>query len=190
VFLTLDEQKSETQPVDSFLCLFPSHALPAERLRSAARLFCQGSSLRSDERKLRGLDSADGEAPGPARKGICFLCTAPRCLKSKNQTLRRRTNPMQETTKTPLFPLGQIVATPGALAALGKAGQTPLEFLTRHVRGDWGELCEEDRKENQLSLEHGFRLLSSYRISSGDTKVWVITEADRSVTTLLLPEEY
>jgi hypothetical protein len=97
---------------------------------------------------------------------------------------------MQETTKTPLFPLGQIVATPGALAALGKAGQTPLEFLTRHVRGDWGELCEEDRKENQLSLEHGLRLLSSYRISSGDTKVWVITEADRSATTILLPEEY
>jgi hypothetical protein len=97
---------------------------------------------------------------------------------------------MQQTSKTPLFPLGQIVATPGALAALGKAGQTPLEFLARRVRGDWGELCEEDRKENQLSLERGFRLLSSYRTSSGDAKVWVITEADRSVTTLLLPEEY
>ena|SRR5258708_715243 len=97
---------------------------------------------------------------------------------------------MQEITKAPLFPLGQIVATPGALAALGKAGQTPLEFLERHARGDWGELDEEDRKENQLSLNRGFRLLSSYRTSSGDTKVWVITEADRSVTTLLLPEEY
>src|SRR5229473_925520 len=97
---------------------------------------------------------------------------------------------MQQTKQQPLFPLGQIVATPGALAALGKAGQTPLEFLAWHVRGDWGELCEEDHKENQLSLERGFRLLSSYRTSSGDTKVWVITEADRSVTTLLLPEEY
>jgi hypothetical protein len=98
---------------------------------------------------------------------------------------------MQETTKAHLFPLGQIVATPGALAALGKAGQTPLEFLERHVRGDWGELDEEDRKENQLSLKRGFRLLSSYHTSSGDrTKLWVITEADRSVTTLLLPEEY
>lgn len=98
---------------------------------------------------------------------------------------------MQETGKVPLFALGQIVATPGALTALGKAGQTPLEFLERHVLGDWGELDDEDRKENQLSLKRGFRLLSSYRTSSEDrTKVWVITEADRSVTTLLLPEEY
>jgi hypothetical protein len=97
---------------------------------------------------------------------------------------------MQETTKNALFPLGQIVATPGALAALGKAGQTPLDFLSRHVCGDWGELSDDDRKENQLSLRQGFRLLSSYRTSADDTRVWVITEADRSVTTILLPEEY
>jgi len=97
---------------------------------------------------------------------------------------------MQETTNTPLFSLGQVVVTPGALAALEKAGQGPQEFLSRHVHGDWGDLCEEDRKENQFSLERGFRLLSSYRTNAGDTKVWVITEADRSVTTILLPEEY
>lgn len=97
---------------------------------------------------------------------------------------------MQETTKSALFPLGQIVATPGALAALGEAGQSPLEFLSRHVCGDWGDLEEEDCKENELSLKKGFRLLSCYRTSSGDTKLWVITEADRSVTTILLPEEY
>ena len=95
---------------------------------------------------------------------------------------------MQQTKQQPLFPLGQIVATPGALTALEKAGQTLTEFLTRHVRGDWGELCEEDRKENQLSLERGFRLLSNYRTNVG--KLYVITEADRSVTTILLPEEY
>ena len=59
---------------------------------------------------------------------------------------------MQETKQQPLFSLGQVVATPGALAALEKAGQTPLEFLARHVRGDWGELSEEDCKENQFSL--------------------------------------
>jgi len=96
---------------------------------------------------------------------------------------------MQRISQEPLFSLGQIVATPGARTALEKAGQTPLEFLARHVRGEWGELGAEDRRENQRSLERGFRLLSSYRTGAGDT-VWVITEADRSVTTLLLPSEY
>ena len=97
---------------------------------------------------------------------------------------------MQQTKQQPLFPLGQIVATPGALAALEKAGQQPQEFLSRHVHGDWGnELSEEDRRENQFSLERGFRLLSSYR-TNADEKIWIITESDRSVTTLLLPDEY
>jgi hypothetical protein len=96
---------------------------------------------------------------------------------------------MQQTRQQPLFSLGQLVATPGALAALEKAGQGPLEFLSRHVHGDWGDLCEEDRRENQFSLERGFRILSSYRTLT-DVKLYVITEADRSVTTILLPEEY
>ena len=96
---------------------------------------------------------------------------------------------MHHTTKTPLFSIGQVVATPGALAALEKAGHTPEEFLGRHVQGDWGDLSDEDRTENELSLQRGFRLLSSYRTNAGDTKVWVITEADRSATTILLPEE-
>ena len=96
---------------------------------------------------------------------------------------------MQEISKQPAFELGQIVATPGALAALTKAGQQPGEFLTRHINRDWGDLDEEDRKENEYGLEHGFRLLSAYKTNAGD-RVWIITEADRSVTTLLLPEEY
>jgi hypothetical protein len=96
---------------------------------------------------------------------------------------------MQKVAKQPLFDLGQLVATPGALAALEKTGQNAMEFLSRHVTGDWGELPKEDQDQNQLSLEQGFRLLSSYRTSSGD-KIWVITEADRSHTTLLLPDEY
>jgi hypothetical protein len=70
-----------------------------------------------------------------------------------------------------LFSLGQLVATPGAFNALEKE---PLEFLARHVRGDWGELTEEDRKENQLSLERGFRLLSSYRTNARNAKLSVI----------------
>jgi hypothetical protein len=85
--------------------------------------------------------------------------------------------------------LGQIVATPGALAALRKAGQRPGEFLTRHVNREWCDLSDEDRTENDYSLDHGFRLLSSYRTNAGD-KLWIITESDRSVTTLLLPEEF
>ena len=75
------------------------------------------------------------------------------------------------------------------MAALKKAGQQPGEFLTRHINRDWGDLDEEDRKENAYGLEHGFRLLSAYKTNAGD-RLWIITEADRSVTTLLLPEEY
>jgi hypothetical protein len=123
-------------------------------------------------------------------KAICFLCAAWAApLGSKGQIRKRRIAVMQKTTKQPLFDLGQLVATPGALAALEKTGQNPMEFLSRHVTGDWDELPEEDKAENRFSLEKGFRLLSSYRTAAGD-KVWVITESDRSVTTLLLPEEY
>jgi hypothetical protein len=96
---------------------------------------------------------------------------------------------MQRTERKPLFDLGQLVATPGALAALEKSGQSPMDFFSRHVTGDWGEIPEEDRKENQFSLEKGFRLLSSYRTTANDV-VWVITESSRSHTTLLLPDEY
>ena len=96
---------------------------------------------------------------------------------------------MQQISKQPAFELGQIVATPGALAALKKAGQQPGEFLTRHVNREWGDIPDEDRRENEYSLEHGFRLLSAYKTNAGD-RLWLITEADRSVTTILLPEEY
>ena len=88
-----------------------------------------------------------------------------------------------------LFSLGRIVATPGALEALGQAGQSAHELLTRHVSGDWGQLEADDQRENDRSLRAGFRLLSAYGLSTG-MRLWIITEADRSVTTLLLPEEY
>lgn len=87
------------------------------------------------------------------------------------------------------FPLGHLVATPGVLQALSRTGQSPLEFLTRHINGDWGDLDQEDCQENEFSLRQGFRILSAYRLTDG-TKVWIITEADRSATTILLPEEY
>ena len=87
------------------------------------------------------------------------------------------------------FPLGRLVATPGALAALTESGQSPLEFVRRHQKGDWGEVPEEDRQENEFSVAHGFRLLSAYTLRTG-VRLWIMTEADRSTTTLLLPEEY
>jgi hypothetical protein len=89
----------------------------------------------------------------------------------------------------PRFPLGNIVFTRGALAALGRAGDRPTPFLRQHVSGDWGELSSDDRAENERSVACGFRLLSAYTLSDG-TRIWVITEADRSSTCILLPEEY
>lgn len=86
------------------------------------------------------------------------------------------------------FSLGQIVATPGALALMQEQGIDPLALLSRHVRGDWGDLGEEDKKENELSVKEGFRILSAY--GKGGNRLWVITEADRSATTILLPQEY
>jgi hypothetical protein len=89
----------------------------------------------------------------------------------------------------PLFFLGQILATPGAIVALVEAQQRPEDLLIRHVTGDWGDLVAEDRQENERSLELGLRIFSSYRLSTG-VKLWIITEHDRSATTLLLPSEY
>lgn len=94
----------------------------------------------------------------------------------------------------PRFDLGRLLATPGALRAMEEAGQTPLDFITRHARGDWGELCEEDKKLNDEALVDGSRLLSSYRLSNGE-RLWVISEAQddngyRAATTCLLPSEY
>ena len=87
------------------------------------------------------------------------------------------------------FSPGSVVATPGALEAFRASGDDPLAYLIRHVAGDWGDVDEHDRRENEFSLVQGFRLLSAYTLQSG-VKIWIITEADRSVTTFLLPDEY
>ena len=90
----------------------------------------------------------------------------------------------------PLFTLGQLVATPGALAAIGVSGDDLSAYFARHQSGDWGDIDAHDRRENQLSLEQGFRLMSAYTLSITGAKIWIITEADRSSTCILLPEEY
>jgi hypothetical protein len=96
---------------------------------------------------------------------------------------------MQELHRPGKFELGQLVMTPGVDETLRAAHQAPLEFLVRHKNGDWGELPEEDVRENEWSLENGARLFSAYTTRTQEG-LWVITEWDRSVTTLLLPEEY
>ena len=87
------------------------------------------------------------------------------------------------------FPLGRVVATPGALAAMERSGDAPAEFVRRHERGDWGLVGPDDWARNDAALKDGLRVVSSYRLKDG-TAVWCITEADRSATCILLPEEY
>lgn len=89
----------------------------------------------------------------------------------------------------PLFALGRLVSTPSATQVMETLGLSPFTLLRRHVSGDWGDLCEDDKHYNDEALTDNTRLLSAYQITEA-VKIWVITEADRSVTTLLLPEDY
>lgn len=89
-----------------------------------------------------------------------------------------------------LFALGRVVATPGALEAFKRLDINMLELLLRHAKGDWGELDPQDVRANNEAVKVGLRILSSYPLSDAATKVWIITEADRSSTTFLLPDEY
>jgi hypothetical protein len=91
--------------------------------------------------------------------------------------------------RLPMFALGTVVATPGALACLERWQTGVWPLLARHQTGDWGELSQEDMRENERAVATGLRVLSSYPLGN-DERIWIITEADRSVTTLLLPEEY
>ncbi len=90
---------------------------------------------------------------------------------------------------TPLFSLGQVLATPGAPAMLDRHGKAPSQLIDRHAAGDWGNVCEEDGRANDRALREGMRILSVYTLNTDDT-VWVITESDRSSTCLLLPGDY
>lgn len=98
------------------------------------------------------------------------------------------------TIARPRFPLGQVLATPGAVEALKKAGHMPDEFIRRHHVGDWGEVSKDDAALNEEALRDGSRLLSVYKLAD-QTKIWIITEAaddeaKREATTILLPSEY
>jgi hypothetical protein len=93
------------------------------------------------------------------------------------------------TGKNPLFTLGQVVATPGGIKALEDAKLSAWDLLSRHCNGDFGDLDAEDRQSNLDAIQHGDRILSAYPLNTGD-RVWVITEADRSSTCILRPDEY
>lgn len=100
--------------------------------------------------------------------------------------------PRQSTVgiaKRPLFPLGHVCATPAAMDLMEQLSLSPLEFIVRHVFGDWGQVCQDDREANQAALQNGTRLLSAYEVPGGQ-RLWVLTEADRSVTTLMCPSDY
>ena len=100
--------------------------------------------------------------------------------------ITRSTN---KTELVRLFSLGQVVATPGALEAMDQYAINAADLIQRHQSGDWGNVPLSDAEENMRSVEKGWRILSSYTLGN-DQAIWIITEADRSVTTLLLPEEY
>ncbi len=100
-----------------------------------------------------------------------------------------------EHTPTVSFELGPVVCTPAALEALAACGTDPLHLLSRHARGDWGDLCDDDKRANDDALRTGARLMSAYTLPDGQ-KLWVITDAEidnkhhRQATTFLLPDEY
>lgn len=107
-----------------------------------------------------------------------------------NMSEHRERSPGQpEQRSGPLFPLGQLLATPGAVEVCEEAGTTPLVYIARHAGGDWGDLDPEDIMANDRALERGGRLFSAYNLPT-TRRLWVITEADYSATTALLPSEY
>jgi hypothetical protein len=108
------------------------------------------------------------------------------CSGSQNSNQPNASSSLQSAR--PLFRLGQVVATRACLAHLEHHGVAADPYLKRHARGDWGMVPLEDAKANRLAVQHGSRVMSSYDIAG--KRVWIITEADRSVTTLLFPEEY
>lgn len=104
----------------------------------------------------------------------------------ENTTTRNDAN---TTPSAARFPLGRLFLTQGAIEALEEASQSPQDFISRHLRLEQGELCDDDHRENLFSVDKPLRIFSAFKTARGE-KLWVITEADRSATTLLLPSEY
>ena len=116
-----------------------------------------------------------------------FLSVVPQDAKTFWLKFRHKLEMLNESKV--LFPLGNVYLTIGAREALEESNQTAMEFLTRHQSGDWGDVCEDDKQENEISIRMDFRILSSYKTNLGE-KLWIITEADRSSSTIICPYEY
>jgi len=143
---------------------------------------------RQQDEMLAIYQKADTEERNAIIKHIdSFLSIVNQDQKSFWLKFRRKLERLNE--ESILFPLGKIYLTVGAKESLAESNQEPFEFLSKHQSGNWGDVCKDDKKENDLSVKEGFRILSSYRTAK-DVKIWIITEADRSSTTLLLPSEY
>ena len=143
---------------------------------------------KQQEQMLALYEKADTSERNAIIKHIdSFLSTCNQSEKNFWLKFRRKLEKLNESAI--LFPLGNVYLTVGAQEALEESNQQPLEFLSRHQKGDWGIVCEDDKKENELSIKEGFRILSAYKTAKGE-KLWCITEACRSSTTILLPSEY
>lgn len=140
---------------------------------------------------LNVIASEQGRAILLVQLLLLILQRAKECEMSKGS--QANVNPSNTAVESlppfmPLFRIGRLSATPSALGLLGEHGIKPVTVLRRHVCGDWGEVCQEASDANHHAVVHGLRILSVYKIN--DHELWVITEADRSLTTLLLPEDY
>ena len=144
---------------------------------------------RQQDEMLALYENADTTEREAIIKNIdSFLDVVPKDAKIFWLKFRRKLETLNEQSSV-LFPLGEVYLTIGAREALEESNQTPNEFLAKHQSGDWGIIGKEDWKENDFSVKVGFRILSAYETSQ-DEKLWIITEADRSSTTILLPSEY
>ena len=144
---------------------------------------------RQSEQMLALYENADTTEREAIIKNIdSFLEVVPKDAKIFWLKFRRKLETLNEQSSV-LFPLGEVYLTIGARETLEESNQTPNEFLAKHQSGDWGIIGKEDWKENDFSVKVGFRILSAYETSQ-DEKLWIITEADRSSTTILLPSEY
>lgn len=149
-------------------------------------MVCQMRVVEESHVHLRVMRNRQSEA---IRQALVPLLGAPPAVTLAMAWDERSGGWTSTMVRPPKFPLGQLVMTRGAIETLAEAGQSPMEFIQRHQSGDWGEVPEADRRENDFSVTHGFRILSAYR-TTRDVRIWVLTEADRTTTTILLPDEY